>query len=209
MIGQTNIFDFIDDPRDAIRPKNECMRILVACEESQEVCKAFRARGHEAFSCDVQECSGGHPEWHIQGDVLKVINGCCEFVTSDTHTHTAQSVGHGNSVSTVYRFSGKRSEMVRRETERFPTAEVMRILHADGVGECGDGGCGESDRYHVELLEKAGSDNTAVRVRASHEEEYVLMVKEPSEVKAYKDSRAGDHVIHEERRKDCAVWEGD
>jgi len=50
------------------------MRILVACEESQEVCKAFRERGHRAFSCDIQECSGGHPEWHIMGDCLEVIN---------------------------------------------------------------------------------------------------------------------------------------
>lgn len=45
------------------------MRVLIACEESQEVCKAFRARGHEAYSCDIQECSGGHPEWHIKNDV--------------------------------------------------------------------------------------------------------------------------------------------
>lgn len=49
------------------------MRVLVACEESQEVCKAFRARGHEAYSCDLQDCSGGHPEWHIKGDALVVI----------------------------------------------------------------------------------------------------------------------------------------
>lgn len=49
------------------------MRVLIACEESQEVCKAFRERGHEAYSCDIQECSGGHPEWHIQQDVLEVI----------------------------------------------------------------------------------------------------------------------------------------
>ena len=64
------------------------MRVLIACEESQEVCKAFRARGHEAFSCDLQECSGGHPEWHIQGDVLPILNGDCSFKTADTHTHT-------------------------------------------------------------------------------------------------------------------------
>jgi hypothetical protein len=50
------------------------MKVLVACEESQTVCKAFRKRGHEAYSCDIQECSGGHPEWHIQGDVLKILN---------------------------------------------------------------------------------------------------------------------------------------
>lgn len=49
------------------------MRVLVACEESQEVCKAFRARGHEAYSCDIQPCSGGHPEWHIQGNALELL----------------------------------------------------------------------------------------------------------------------------------------
>ena len=64
------------------------MRVLIACEESQEVCKAFREKGHEAFSCDIQECSGGHPEWHIQGDVLPLLNGNCTFQTADTHTHT-------------------------------------------------------------------------------------------------------------------------
>lgn len=64
------------------------MNILVACEESQEVCKAFREKGHRAFSCDLQECSGGHPEWHIQGDVLSLLNGDCTFQTADTHTHT-------------------------------------------------------------------------------------------------------------------------
>lgn len=47
------------------------MKILVACEESQAVCIAFRNKGHEAYSCDIQECSGGHPEWHIQGDAIK------------------------------------------------------------------------------------------------------------------------------------------
>lgn len=52
------------------------MKVLIACEESQEVCKAFRARGHEAYSCDIQEPSGGgHPEWHILGDALKSVEG--------------------------------------------------------------------------------------------------------------------------------------
>lgn len=50
------------------------MNILIACEESQEVCKAFRAKGHEAFSCDVVPCSGGHPEWHYQCDVRNILN---------------------------------------------------------------------------------------------------------------------------------------
>lgn len=50
------------------------MKVLVACEESQRVCSAFRARGHEAYSCDIIDPSGGHPEWHIKGDVLPILN---------------------------------------------------------------------------------------------------------------------------------------
>ena len=50
------------------------MKVLVACEESQEVCKEFRKLGHEAYSCDIQDCSGGHPEWHIKQDVIPLLN---------------------------------------------------------------------------------------------------------------------------------------
>lgn len=50
------------------------MNVLIACEESQVVCKAFRAAGYNAFSCDIQDCSGGHPEWHIKGDVSAYLN---------------------------------------------------------------------------------------------------------------------------------------
>jgi len=50
------------------------MKILIACEESQTVCKAFRKKGHEAFSCDILPCSGGHPEWYLQGDVLEQLD---------------------------------------------------------------------------------------------------------------------------------------
>lgn len=64
------------------------MRILVACEESQTVCKAFRERGHEAYSADIQEPSGGRPEWHILGDVLPLINGNCTFTTMDGMLHS-------------------------------------------------------------------------------------------------------------------------
>ena len=64
------------------------MKVLVACEESQRVCNAFRKLGHEAYSCDIIECSGGHPEWHILGDALKVINGNCDFTTQDGGKHT-------------------------------------------------------------------------------------------------------------------------
>ena len=63
------------------------MNVLIACEESQRVCMAFRAKGHNAFSCDIMECSGGHPEWHIQGDVLPLLNGFCKFKTMDGTEH--------------------------------------------------------------------------------------------------------------------------
>ncbi len=49
-------------------------RVLIACEESQTVCKAFRAKGFDAYSCDIQDCSGGHPEWHLKGDVIQHID---------------------------------------------------------------------------------------------------------------------------------------
>lgn len=67
------------------------MKVLVACEESQRVCIAFREKGHESYSCDIKNCSGGHPEWHIKGDALSLLNpfpgfyfntfdGCLHFV---------------------------------------------------------------------------------------------------------------------------------
>jgi hypothetical protein len=62
------------------------MKVLIACEESQTVCKAFRERGHEAYSCDIQPPSGGHPEWHVQGDALKMLRGG-EFETTDGQKH--------------------------------------------------------------------------------------------------------------------------
>ena len=66
------------------------MKVLIACEESQAVCKAFREKGHEAYSCDIVECSGGHPEWHIKQDVLPLLNGRCRFITCDGTSHTLQ-----------------------------------------------------------------------------------------------------------------------
>lgn len=66
------------------------MKILVACEESQAVCKAFRERGFEAYSADIMDCSGGHPEWHIKGDVLDVLRGVCSFRTADGEEHVVE-----------------------------------------------------------------------------------------------------------------------
>ena len=73
-----------------IKP-NRPMNVLVACEESQTVCKAFRERGHNSFSCDIQECSGCHPECHICCDVLPLLNGNCFFKTVDGCEHAINS----------------------------------------------------------------------------------------------------------------------
>lgn len=66
------------------------MNILIACEESQRVCKAFRDKGHRAFSCDIIEASGGYPEWHIKQDVLPLLNGNCTFKTCDGAEHKVE-----------------------------------------------------------------------------------------------------------------------
>lgn len=63
------------------------MKILVACEESQAVTIEMRRLGHEAYSCDIIECSGGHPEWHIMQDVIPLLNGRCEFTTCNGADH--------------------------------------------------------------------------------------------------------------------------
>lgn len=63
------------------------MKVLLACEESQAVAKEFRKLGHEAYSDDIIDCSGGHPEWHIKQDVIPLLNGNCKFKTSDGAEH--------------------------------------------------------------------------------------------------------------------------
>lgn len=63
------------------------LKILIACEESQTVCAEMHKLGHEAYSADIQKPSGGHPEWHILGDVLPLINGKCRFTTMDGTAH--------------------------------------------------------------------------------------------------------------------------
>lgn len=67
------------------------MKILVACEESQAVTIELRKMGHEAYSCDIEPCSGGHAEWHIQDDVLPLLNGFCKFKTVDGQEHQIDS----------------------------------------------------------------------------------------------------------------------
>ena len=66
------------------------MKVLCACEESQAVCKEFRKLGHEAYSCDIEPCSGGHSEWHLQQDVKEILGG---------------GMGFGNCFSSLHPFS--------------------------------------------------------------------------------------------------------
>lgn len=112
------------------------MNVLVACEESQRVCMAFRERGFTAFSADIQECSGGHPEWHIHGDVLPYINGNCEFITQSGDT--VKIVGKWDlivahppcvnlSVSGARHFEKKRADGSQREAIEF----FMKFILAD------------------------------------------------------------------------------
>lgn len=79
------------------------MKVLVACEESQRVCTAFREKGHEAYSCDIIDESGGHPEWHIKCDVIPLLNGNCQFFTmGGTICIHRWQMGYDHSFPTLY-----------------------------------------------------------------------------------------------------------
>lgn len=123
------------------------MNMLVACEESQRVCIAFREKGHNAFSCDIQPCSGGHPEWHIQEDVLPLLSGRCEFKTADGVTHTIDGrwdmiIAHPPCThlasSGARHFSKKREDGRQRAAIeffcKFLTADCDRIAIENPVG---------------------------------------------------------------------------
>jgi len=95
------------------------VRVLLACEESQAVCKEFRLRGHEAYSCDIQECSGGYPEWHFKQDVFEVIEmGWDMMIAFPPCTHLA--------VSGAAHFEKKRQDGRQQEGIDF----FMRIVNA-------------------------------------------------------------------------------
>lgn len=87
------------------------MKVLVACEESQRVCIEFRRLGHEAYSCDILPCSGGHPEWHIQDNVLKHLDGWDMIIAFPPCTHLA--------VSGAMHFEKKRNDGRQKEAIEF------------------------------------------------------------------------------------------
>lgn len=97
------------------------MRVLVACEESQAVTQEMRKLGHEAFSCDLKDCSGGNPEWHIKGDALEVIReGWDMMIAFPPCTHLA--------VSGAKHFEIKRKDGRQQEAINFFMAMVMHRL---------------------------------------------------------------------------------
>ena len=123
------------------------MKVLVACEESQRVCIEFRKKGHEAYSCDIIDQSGGHPEWHIMADVLPLLNGDCKFTTTDGVEH--QIIGKWDmiiafppcthlAVSGAAHFKKKREDGRQKEGIeffcKFLTADCEKIVIENPVG---------------------------------------------------------------------------
>ena len=119
------------------------MNCLIACEESQKITIQLRRLGHNAFSCDLQECSGGHPEWHIKGDCLPLLNGFCSFKTCDDLGHCIGSrwdliIGHppctylsfaGNKYLNVEKYGEKAKKRYQLREQAFEFA--MMIWGAD------------------------------------------------------------------------------
>lgn len=109
------------------------MRVLVACEESQAVTIELRKLGHEAYSCDLVPCTGGHPEWHIMGDALKVINGNCLFGTQDDAIHEIKTkwdmiIAHP---PCTYLTNGGAVRMFRKETKEFPPYGTFQMVNVE------------------------------------------------------------------------------
>lgn len=102
------------------------MKVLVACEESQEVCKAFRARGHEAYSCDIQPCSGGHPEWHIKGDVTEILDQKWDLIIAHPPCTYMSAAGACRMYPQKGQLDVGRLEKAMKAKEFF-----MRILNTD------------------------------------------------------------------------------
>ena len=103
------------------------MKVLVACEESQRVCIAFRERGHEAYSCDIIECSDGHPEWHIQADALSIINNGWDLLIA--HPPCTYLTVTGNRWFDEEKYGEKAKE---RKKERKKAADFfMAFINAD------------------------------------------------------------------------------
>jgi len=115
------------------------MKVLIACEESQEVCKEFRALGHEAYSCDLYPCSGGYPEWHFQCDVRSVLKikwdmiiafPTCTYLTNAGTRHYSRRI---NPEHKVVERENKREEAAKFFM-LFANADCEKIAIENPVG---------------------------------------------------------------------------
>lgn len=117
------MIDFYEDSNGYFNfKKMKHLTVLVACEESQEVTKAFRSRGHYAYSCDIIDCSGGHPEWHIKGDVREHLDSKWDLIIA----HPPCTYLSNSGVCWLYRdgkkengFDPDRMEKMRKGAEFF------------------------------------------------------------------------------------------
>lgn len=114
------------------------MRVLVACEESQRVCMAFRAKGHEAYSCDIMDCSGGHPEWHIKGDVLKILNpriNLIPFVTLNGITSDSVKGIYFKTCDNIEHFVERWDMIIAHPPCTFLTVAANKLYNIEKYGE--------------------------------------------------------------------------
>lgn len=122
------------------------MKVLIACECSQTVCKAFRFIGHEAYSCDIESSYGGHPEWHIIGDCLDIINGSVNFMTEDGINHSICTewdliIAHppctylSNAATRSHSLKGASLEDINKRTEKRIQAQEFFMKFANSC--CG------------------------------------------------------------------------
>jgi hypothetical protein len=103
------------------------MKVLIACEESQVVCKAFRARGHEAYSCDIIDCSGGHPEWHLKGSVDRCMyDGWDMMIAHPPCTYLCNS-----GVQWLYNKDGSKNE--DRWLKLLEARQFFKMLYRSGI----------------------------------------------------------------------------
>nr|DAT40837.1 MAG TPA: Cytosine specific methyltransferase [Caudoviricetes sp.] len=122
------------------------MNVLIACECSQTVCKEFRALGHEAYSCDIEPCYGGRPEWHIQKDVLKILEyRSVSFFTQDGECHTVDKwdliIAHppctylSNAAARSHSLKGATLEQINERTEKRIQAQEFFMKFANAICE--------------------------------------------------------------------------
>lgn len=148
------------------------MKVLIACEESQRVCIEFRKKGHEAYSCDIQRCSGGHPEWHILENALNVLGGGYSETTKRKVANCWQ-LGLDYSAPALHisftrqyswpQFEKDTGEQNRRFNDSKNTGHGL--FHAMYTGTMPKDRGGKSGRNYELCVPAARSDHRAISVR--------------------------------------------